>query len=35
MPVLLVVLMLHALVEGVVTLGWQEVHAPYLVYKCH
>ena len=27
LTVLLVVLMVHALVEFVVTLGWQEVHA--------
>jgi hypothetical protein len=33
--VLLVVLMFHALVEFVVTLGWQEVHASelYLVLQ--
>ena len=30
LTVLLVVLMVHALVEFVVTLGWQEVHASEL-----
>ncbi len=38
--VLLIVLRFHALVESVVTLGWQEVHASELdlvlqCYNCH